>query len=86
MEYYVLNWGSQRVGTMLVPVSTRLTGPEIAYILKDSEAKLLVTSTRFAEVTKVIRAECPELEILVMDSGGEDDFAAELARHSADPV
>ncbi len=86
MEYYILNWGSQRVGTMLVPVSTRLTGPEIAYILKDSEAKLLVTSTRFTEVIEVIRTECPDLEILVMDSGGDDDFAAELARHSADPV
>ena len=24
-EFYVLNWGSQRIGTMLVPVSTRLT-------------------------------------------------------------
>ena len=82
MEFYVLNWGSQRVGTMLVPVSTRLTAPEIAYILNDSEAKLLVTSTRFADVLDVIRAECPDLEILVMDSRGEDDFAAELARHS----
>jgi long-chain acyl-CoA synthetase len=82
MEFYILNWGSQRVGTMLVPVSTRLTGPEIAYILKDSEAKLLVTSRRFAEVLDVIRDECPDLEILVMDSGGKDDFAAELARHS----
>ncbi|MEL6487629.1 MAG: acyl-CoA synthetase [Pseudomonadota bacterium] len=85
-EYFVLNWGSQRVGTMLVPVSTRLTGPEIAYILRDSEASLLVTSTRFADAIEVIRAECPDLEILVMDSGQGDDFAAELARYSADAV
>ena len=86
VEYYVLAWGSQRVGTMLVPVSTRLTGPEIAYILRDSEAKILVTSTRFSEVLSTIRAECPDLEILVMDSGEADDFAAELSRHSADAV
>ena len=68
-EYYVLNWGSQRIGTMLVPVSTRLTGPEISYILRDSEAKVLITSTRFAEVLEAIRSECPDLEILVCDSG-----------------
>ena len=86
LEYYVLNWGSQRVGTMLVPISTRLTGPEIAYILKDSEAKVLVTSTRFADVLDVIRDECPDLEVLVMDSEGADDFAAELDRHSPSRV
>ncbi|MEM6266265.1 MAG: AMP-binding protein, partial [Pseudomonadota bacterium] len=68
-EYYVLNWGSQRVGTMLVPISTRLTGPEISYILKDSGAKMLVTSTRFADVLETVRAECAELKVLVLDSG-----------------
>jgi len=86
VEYYILAWGSQRVGTMLVPVSTRLTGPEIAYILRDSEAKVLVTSTRFTEALGTIRAECPDLEILVLDSGKADDFAAELSRHSTDAV
>ncbi len=86
LEYYPLNWGSQRVGTMLVPISTRLTGLEIAYILNDSEAKLLVTSTRFAEVLETVRVDCPDLEILVLDSGGADDFGAELSRHSADAV
>lgn len=86
IEYYVLAWGSQRVGTLLVPVSTRLTGPEIAYILNDAEARVLITSTRFAEPLKVIREHCPDLEILVMDSGEADDFAAELERHSAEPV
>ncbi|MEO0589299.1 MAG: AMP-binding protein, partial [Pseudomonadota bacterium] len=60
LEYFVLNWGSQRAGTMLVPVSTRLTGPEIAYILKDCEARLLVTSIRYAEVLETVRAELPD--------------------------
>jgi len=84
-EVYTLNWGSQRAGTMLVPISTRLTAPEIVYILKDSEAKLLITSTKFAQVLEAVRAECPGLEVLVMDEGGEHDFAAELARHSDGP-
>ena len=30
IDYYTLIWGSQRAGTMLVPISTRLTAPEIA--------------------------------------------------------
>ena len=43
--YLQLVWGSQRSGAMMVPISTRLTAPEIAYILRDCDAKLLVTST-----------------------------------------
>ncbi|MEM1196919.1 MAG: acyl-CoA synthetase [Pseudomonadota bacterium] len=85
LEFYVLNWGSQRAGTMLVPVSTRLTGPEITYILKDSEARMLVTSPRFAEALETVREQLPELEILVLGSAGEDDFAAELSRHNDAP-
>ena len=61
IEFYTLIWGSQRAGTMLVPISTRLTAPEIAYILKDSEAKLLITSEAFNGVLPGIRAAHPDL-------------------------
>ena len=86
IEYFTLIWGSQRCGAMLVPVSTRLTAPEISYILRDSEAKLLITSTAYADVVEGIRAELPDLEILVADSGGDDDFGAVLQDYSADAI
>jgi len=86
MEYFTLIWGSQRTGAMLVPVSTRLTAPEISYILRDAEAKLLITSPAYADVVGGIRAELPELEVLVVDGSGDDDFAAALAEQSADAV
>lgn len=86
IEYFPVLWGSQRAGTMLVPISTRLTAPEIAYILKDSEAKLLITSPVFEPVMDDIRAACPELDFLVVDSGGEADFDAALASHPAQPI
>jgi len=50
VEFFTIIWGSQRAGTMLVPVSTRLTAPETAYILQDSGAKLLIASRRFDDV------------------------------------
>jgi fatty-acyl-CoA synthase len=86
IEYFTLIWGSQRAGTMLVPISTRLTAPEIAYILRDSEAKLLITSNAFADVLEGVRAECPDLPVLVMDAGGEEDFAAALAAQPAERI
>ncbi|GMN03402.1 acyl-CoA synthetase [Erythrobacter sp. MTPC3] len=86
IEFFTMIWGSQRVGTMLTPISTRLTAPEIAYILNDSESRFLVTSTHFAEILPDIRSACPDMELLVLNSGDEEDFAAELDRHSADAV
>lgn len=85
-EYFTLIWGSQRAGTMLVPISTRLTAPEVAYILRDSEAKLLITSRAFADLVPGIRAECADLPLLVMDGEGEEDFAAALAAHPPEPI
>lgn len=79
IEYFPVIWGSQRAGTMLVPISSRLTAPEAAYIIRDSQAKLLITSTAFAHLLDAIRAECPGLPVLVMDGGGGEDFGAALA-------
>ncbi|MBA4164082.1 MAG: acyl-CoA synthetase [Erythrobacter sp.] len=86
IEYFTLIWGSQRAGTMLVPVSTRLTAPEIAYILRDSGARLLITSTAFAHVMGQLRSELPDLPVLVMDGDGEEDFARALAAHAPLPI
>ena len=86
IEFFTLIWGSQRAGTMLVPISTRLTAPEIAYILRDSGAKLLITSTAFAHVLGQLRSEFPDLPMLVMDGDGEEDFGRALAAHPAAPI
>ncbi len=84
--YLQLVWGTQRSGAMMVPVSTTLTPPEIAYILKDAGAKLLVTSTKYAEVAERLRADCPGCEALVLGSGGEDDLEAALAAQDGHPI
>jgi fatty-acyl-CoA synthase len=86
IEYFTLIWGSQRAGTMLVPISSRLTAPEAAYIIRDAQAKLLITSGYFAGVLEGIRAECPGLTVLAMDAGDAEDFAAALAAQAPTPI
>ena len=86
IEYFTLIWGSQRAGTMLVPISTRLTGPEIAYIIKDAEAKLLITSTQFDAVLDEIRKELPELAVLIADGEEEEGFAAAIDQQTNQPI
>ena len=84
--YLQLVWGSQRAGTMLVPVSTRLTAPEIAYILKASEAKLLISTTKFADILAALPGEGVKLPTLVCGSGGTDDFEPALMAQPSDPI
>ena len=86
IEYFPLFWGSQRAGTLLVPISTRLTAPEIAYIVKDSGAKLLVTSHVFDSVLPEIRAACPDVEVLLAGSDGSESFDAALSAMSDEPI
>ena len=79
VHYLQVVWGSQRAGTMMVPISTRLTAPEIAYILKDAGAKFLLTSTHYAEAIAGIRNECPDLPLLIVGGEGDEDYEAALA-------
>ena len=81
-----LVWGSQRAGTMLVPISTRLTAPEVAYILGDAGVRLLVTSAQYARIAAQLKVECPECPALVLGSGGADDLATALAAHDDAPL
>ncbi len=46
METYL---AAMQIGLYYTPINHHLVGPEIAYILADSEAKALVTDERFAE-------------------------------------
>lgn len=85
-HYFTLVWGSQRAGTLLVPISSRLTAPEIAYIIQDSAAKLLITSRAFDDIMPDIRLACPELDVLVVGGGDEEDFETVLEAHPAEPI
>lgn len=84
--YLQLVWGSQRAGTMMVPISTRLTAPEIAYILEDAGVRLLLTSRQFDPVLTELRALCPECAFLVLGGEGDEDLAAALAAQPAEPI
>ena len=52
MELYL---GALQIGLYLTPINHHLVGPEIAYIVNDSDAKVLVTDALFAdEITKAV--------------------------------
>ena len=51
-RYFEICWAAQRSGLYFVCISSRLTGPEVAYILSDSGAKLLIASAALGEAAK----------------------------------
>jgi long-chain acyl-CoA synthetase len=50
--FYDIAWGAQRAGLFFVCISTKLTAPEIDYILADSGAKLIVASAGLSYVAE----------------------------------
>src|SRR3954463_15748673 len=73
-EWVVAALGALRVGGVLVPLNTRFKGPEAAYILGKSGARLLVTvngflGTDYVELLRAANPSLPELERIVVLRG-----------------
>jgi fatty-acyl-CoA synthase len=78
--FFCLTWGFQRAGVHYVGISSRLTPPEIAYILEDSGAKLLFGSAYLAPTLDEVAKLSAGVAQLRLDTPGalsaEDALAA----------
>lgn len=61
-RFFDIAWAALRAGQVFVPISCRLTAPEIAYILEDSGAKTLFTSDYLGDHLNEIADFGPPLE------------------------
>ncbi|MBS0481651.1 MAG: acyl-CoA synthetase [Proteobacteria bacterium] len=82
--YHGLAWGAQRAGVHYVCISSRLTAPEIAYILQDSGARLLFGSGYLAPVLDEVARQLPDLPQLRF--GADGDAEAALAAQPDTPI
>src|SRR5947208_2389966 len=57
VEMMELVLGAQQIGLYMTPINHHLVGPEIAYIVRDSDAKVLVGHERFAGALAVTAEE-----------------------------
>ncbi len=89
VEFPVAFWGAVRAGLVPVPVNTLLPPEQVAYILRDCRAALVVLSAPLLEPLSPWLAALPDLRAVVaVGEGGEGaiPFAAFLADGHADPV
>lgn len=87
------HYGVPLAGGILVAINTRLSSPEIGYILNHSGAKVLCVDSEFAHLIRPLRDQLPRLETVVnIDDGdgyeGLEGLAYEafLAGGSASPL
>ena len=85
-RFFEITWGAQRAGLIYVAISSRLTAPEIAYILRDSGAKLLLGSAMLAPVLDSVRGLAPEVPQLRFDTPGKDSADDAVAAMPAAPI
>ena len=69
--YFTLFAAASRAGTVISPIGWRLTVPEIAYMLKDTQAPLLICEPEFAETAKQAAAQAGTVQTILV--AGEAD-------------
>ena len=72
IEYFELAFGAAYLNAVTVAVNWRLAPPEMAYIVNDSQAKVLVIHEEFAEQLAAFEADLTHVErIVVIGSAGD---------------
>ncbi len=63
--YFEAFLGANRIGAVMTPVNWRLAAPEVAYVLDNSQARVVFVGEGFAEVLSAIRPTCPHVEQVI---------------------
>jgi acyl-CoA synthetase (AMP-forming)/AMP-acid ligase II len=77
--YFEALFGAMKAGVVMVPVNWRLAGPEIALIVEDSQAQLVLVGPEFFDVVANQLANLPRVRIVLAAEGGHPvwlDFSA----------
>ena len=88
-RFLEVTWAAQRSGLYYTPISSRLTAPEVAYILGDCGASALVTSRTLAEVAAEAAAQVPAVHARLACYGtveGFDSYEEETTAQPDGPV
>ncbi|GLQ23060.1 acid--CoA ligase [Algimonas ampicilliniresistens] len=81
-----LIFGCWRIGAICLALNFRLTPPELAYILNDSDASLVLVDDPFKAVAEATKPHCESVEHWISTDGvgGDSDYEQGLAK--ANPV
>lgn len=72
-EFVEATLAANRLGAIAVPVNFRLTPPELAFLVQDCEAAVMVTEPVLAEVATAVRDIAPALATIVVAGASTED-------------
>jgi acyl-CoA synthetase (AMP-forming)/AMP-acid ligase II len=72
--FFQLVFGCAKSGTVLVGINWRLTHPEVAYILRDSQAEVLFVGPEFWSLAESVWREVPTLKLIVAMGNGHPQW------------
>jgi acyl-CoA synthetase (AMP-forming)/AMP-acid ligase II len=75
-RFFEICWAAQRSGLRYTTISSRLTAPEIEYIVKDCEAKVLVTSHAKRDVAARLLEPLGHLAARAMVGGSAEGYSS----------
>src|SRR6476661_6506780 len=64
---------ANKIGAIAVPVNFRMTPPEIAFLVSDCDAKVMIAEPVLANVAIAVRNLEPTLETVIVAGGGTDE-------------
>lgn len=73
-QFLELTWAAHRSGLIYTPISTHLTVDEAEYIIRDSDAKLIVLSERQLEIASALTERLPNLTLRFIVAGAALGF------------
>ncbi|WP_374632719.1 acyl-CoA synthetase [Ferrovibrio sp.] len=89
LVFYDVCFGADRAGLYYTAIPTKLTAPEIAYIVNDCGARLLVIGSAFAHMADELRAACVQVEhffITGASAAGWRNWEEATAAQPATPI
>lgn len=74
--YFEVMYGSCKAGAIMTPVNWRLAGPEIVYILNDSEAPVLFVGPELIDMVRAIEKDLTHVKLIVSMEGSDANWPA----------
>ena len=73
LDFVGLTWAAQRAGLFYTAVSLHLSPDEIAYVVRDCDAKVMILSVKYADCLPLLESACPDVRIFVCGPGAPKD-------------
>ena len=88
LDFVGLTWAAQRAGLFYTAVSRHLSADEIAYIVGDCDAKVMIVSAKFAGLLSALQSACPDVRFFICgdDAPAGQDWKAYQSTFPAAPI